>query len=84
MLEANLCYQFRTFVPGRGRTVLCEVSEALGNSLSVVRPLSHVLTLHVEKGGQRRTHSHYFLSPNLMIGWREEIEAEEGKKDRKE
>jgi hypothetical protein len=43
--------------------------------------LSYVLTLHVEeKGGQRRTHGYYFPSPNLMTGWRGEIEAEEGKK----
>jgi hypothetical protein len=39
--------------------------------------LSFILTLHVEeKEGQRRIHSYYFTSPNLMTGWRGEIEAE--------
>ncbi len=47
--------------------------------------MSYILTLHVEeKGGQRRTHSYYFTLPNLMTGWRGEIEAEgEGKERRK-
>jgi hypothetical protein len=49
--------------------------------LLVGRPLSHVLTLHnEEKGGQRRIHNYYFPSPNLMTGWKGEIEAEEEKK----
>jgi hypothetical protein len=46
--------------------------------LLVGRPLSYVLTLHVEeKGGQRRIQGYHSPSPDLMNGWRGGVEAED-------
>jgi hypothetical protein len=68
-------------VPSRGKTVFCGIARPRAILPLVGRPLSYVPTIHVEEeGGQRRTHSYQVPSPNLMTGWRGEMEAEEEKR----
>jgi hypothetical protein len=71
----------QNIVLSRGRTVFCGIARPRAILPLLGRPLSYVLTLHVEeKGGQRRTRSYHVPSPNLITGWRGEMRAEGEKK----